>query len=158
MKKLRLYLDTSVISHLDAPDVPEKEADTKRLWERIKAEEFEVVISDLTIVEIEAAPEHKRSFMQSMIADISSIYVERNNEAKRMSDLYVAVGGLPPKSKDDALHIAIATISNRDVILSWNFKHIVNMRAMVAVDASNTREGYKSIRILAPNMILSEEE
>ena len=91
MKKFRLYLDTSVISHLDAPDVPDKEADTKKLWERVKSGEFEVVISDLTIVEIDAAPEPKRSFMRSAIADVSSIYIERDDEAKRLSALYVLV-------------------------------------------------------------------
>ena len=46
MKKLRLYLDTSVVSHLDASDVPDKEADTKMLWERIKAGEFEAMGGD----------------------------------------------------------------------------------------------------------------
>jgi predicted nucleic acid-binding protein len=57
MKKPRIYLDTSVISHLDAPDVPDKETDTRRLWEDIKTGKYEVVISDLTIVELEETPE-----------------------------------------------------------------------------------------------------
>jgi predicted nucleic acid-binding protein len=157
VKKLKIYLDTSDISHLDALDVPDKEADTKRLWEEIMAGTYGVVISDLTAREIDGCPEPKRTFIQSLMANISSEYVERSEEAKRLSGLYFEVGGLPPKSKDDAMHIAIATVSGCDAILSWNFKHIVNIRAMTAVDAVNLREGYHLIRILSPSMILEEE-
>ena len=158
MKKLRIYLDTSVISHLDAPDVPDKEADTKRLWEDIKAGVYDVVISDLTIVEADGCTEPKRAFMRSAIASIDIQFAERDNESKRLSALYVEFGGLPPKSKDDAMHIAIATVNGCDIILSWNFKHIVNIRAMTAVDAVNIKEGYKHIRILSPSMMLKEGE
>jgi hypothetical protein len=56
------------------------------------------------------------------------------------------------------MHIAIATVNKCDVILSWNFKHIVNFRAMTAVDAVNLREGYSLIRILSPSMMLEGEE
>jgi predicted nucleic acid-binding protein len=158
MKKLRIYLDTSVISHLDAPDVPDKEADTKRLWEDIKAGKYEVVISDLTIVEIEATPEPKLSFMRSMIAEIHGEYVDRNDESTLLSAKYVEFGGLPPKSRNDAVHIAIATVHRCDIVLSWNFRHIVNLRAIKAVDAVNIREGYNIVRIMSPAMMLDEEE
>jgi predicted nucleic acid-binding protein len=158
VKKPRIYLDTSVISHLDAPDVPEKEANTKRLWEDIKAGKYEVVISDLTLVEMRNSPEPKRSFMREAVTQITSVHVERDDESQRLSGLYVEIGGLPPKSRDDAMHIAMATINSCDIILSWNFRHIVNLRAMTAVDAVNIKEGYKPIRILSPAMILEERE
>jgi predicted nucleic acid-binding protein len=158
MKRPRIYLDTSVISHLDAPDVPEKEADTQRLWEDIKAGKYEVVISDLTLVEMRNCPEPKHSLMREAITQITSVHVERNNESQRLSDLYVEIGGLPPKSRDDATHIAMATINSCDIVLSWNFRHIVNLRAMTAVEAVNIKEGYKPIRILSPAMILEERE
>lgn len=159
MKRLKIYLDTSVISHLDAADVPEKEADTRQLWEEIKLGKYDVVISDLALVEIDRCKvESKRNFMYGMLADIGSQAVERTDETVRLRDLYVKIGGLPPKSLDDALHIAIATVNGCDVILSWNFRHIVNLRAMTAVDAVNMKEGYRLIRILSPTMMLSKEE
>jgi hypothetical protein len=68
--------------------------------------------------------------------------------------LYFERGGLPPKSKDDALHIAIATTCGCDVILSWNFRHIVNMRAITAVDSVNIHQGYRTLRIMPPTMLL----
>ncbi|MDR1481917.1 MAG: PIN domain-containing protein [Synergistaceae bacterium] len=158
MKKLRIYLDTSVISHLDAPDVPDKEADTKRLWEDIKAGRYEVVLSDVVYDEVERCAEPKRTFMLSKIAEINSHLAIRDDEAESLSALYFEMGGLPHKSKDDALHIAIAAVSNCNMILSWNFRHIVNLRAMKAVDAVNLMEGYSPIRILSPSMLLGGEE
>ncbi len=158
MKKLRLYLDTSVISHLDAPEVPEKEADTRRLWEDIKLGKYDVVMSELIYSEVDRCPqESKRLMMRSELAEIESTYADQTDEADRLADLYVTVGGLPPKSADDAMHIAIATVAGCDVILSWNFRHIVNLRAMNAVDATNIKEGYKTLRILSPTMMLNEE-
>ncbi len=158
MKKLRLYLDTSVISHLDAPEVPEKEADTRRLWEDIKLGKYDVVMSELIYSEVDRCPqEPKRLMMRSELAEIESTYADQTDEADRLADLYVTVGGLPPKSADDAMHIAIATVAGCDVILSWNFRHIVNLRAMNAVDATNIKEGYKTLRILSPTMMLNEE-
>jgi predicted nucleic acid-binding protein len=158
MKKLKIYLDTSVISHLDAPDVPDKEADTKRLWEDITSGRYEVILSDVVFDEIVRCEEPKQSFMLSKIAEIDSQDVRKDDESERLSALYFEIGGLPPKSKDDAMHIAVATVHDCDVILSWNFRHMVNLRAMKAVDAVNLREGYNPIRILSPAMILDEEE
>lgn len=158
MKKLKLYLDTSVISHLNAPEVPEKEADTRRLWEDIRLGKYDMVLSELVYAEIDRCPdEQKRIFMRTALAEIPSDYVDVQEEAERIGALYVEVGGLPPKSMDDAMHIAVATVAGCDIILSWNFRHIVNLRAMTAVDAVNIKEGYRTIRILSPTMILSEE-
>jgi hypothetical protein len=96
--------------------------------------------------------------MRESIVKISSFYVDRDDESGRLSDLYVEMGGLPPKSRDDAMHIAVATIQSCDVIVSWNFRHIVNLRAMKAVEAVNTQEGYELIKILSPTMMLNEED
>ena len=119
---------------------------------------YDVFISELTYAEIDKCPdESKKLFMRSMLADIPIIYAERTEESERLSNLYVKIGGLPPKSLNDAMHIAVATENECDIILSWNFRHIVNLRAMKAVDAVNFLEGYKLIRILSPSMMLEEE-
>ena len=84
--------------------------------------------------------------------------INKSDEAELLSKMYFEFGGLPPKSKEDALHIAIAVAAGCNVILSWNFKHIVNLRAMTAVDAVNLKEGYGSLRILSPTMLIESEE
>jgi len=158
LKKLKIYLDTSVISYLNAPDAPEKMNDTLKLWRDIKAAKYHVHISDLTIEELNDCPEPKRADMLSLLLDIEYTEVEQDERSEQLSLLYFEVGGLPPKSKEDAAHIAIASVNDCDVILSWNFKHIVNLRAMTAVEAVNIRERYKNIRIISPAMLLDEEE
>lgn len=156
MKKLKIYLDTSVISYLDQQDAPERMAETQELWEKIKAGEYNIAISDLTFDEVGRCAEPKRSLLMQRVAEIHFEEIARDDESRRLSDLYFERGGLPPKSKEDALHIAIATANNCDVILSWNFKHIVNLRAIRAVEAVNIQEGYRIIRIMPPTMLLEE--
>jgi predicted nucleic acid-binding protein len=156
VKKLRVYLDTSVISHLDQQDAPERMADTALIWEDFKSGLYDIVISDLAMAEIDDCAEPKRSFMRRSIAEISYEEVVRNEETRRLSALYFERGGLPPKSKDDAMHIAIAAVYNCDIILSWNFRHIVNLRAITAVEAVNIQEGYRVLRIMAPSMLLEK--
>jgi predicted nucleic acid-binding protein len=151
-------LDTSVISHLDQQDAPDKTKDTLALWEDIKLGSFYVIISDLTLAEIDDCAEPKRSFMRQCIAEINYEDVARNDETRRLSALYFERGGLPPKSKDDALHIAIATVYGCDIILSWNFRHIVNLRAITAVESVNIQEGYRALRIMHPTMLLEKGE
>ncbi|MCL2486955.1 MAG: PIN domain-containing protein [Oscillospiraceae bacterium] len=158
MKRLKLYLDTSVISYLDQQDAPEKMNDTHELWKDIKIGKYDVVVSDVTLYEIAKSPEPKHTLFLSMLNEIQYHNVDQTDEAKRLCNLYFEVGGLPPKSKNDAMHIAIATVSECNVILSWNFKHIVNIRAMTAVDAVNLKEGYRQLRILSPTMLLEREE
>ena len=158
MKKLKLYLDTSVISHLDAPDAPDKMADTKRLWTLMKYCRYDIVISDATIDELEGCAEPKRSFMYEQLAMIVYTDVERSEEAQTLAKLYAEVGGLPPKSRVDALHLAIASVEGCQAIISWNFKHIVNLRTMNAVEAVNIREGYYPLKILSPTMLLESED
>jgi predicted nucleic acid-binding protein len=153
MKKLRIYLDTSVISYLDQQDAPERMADTALIWEDFKSGMYDMVISDVALIEVNRCEEPKRSFLRRRVAEISYEEASRNEETRRLSALYFERGGLPPKSKDDALHIAIATVYGCDIILSWNFRHIVNLRAITAVEAVNVQEGYRVLRIMPPTML-----
>jgi predicted nucleic acid-binding protein len=156
VKKLRVYLDTSVISHLDQQDAPERMADTVLIWEDFKSGVYDTVISDLALIEVNRCAEPKRSFLRQRVAEIGYEEVVRNEETRRLSTLYFERGGLPPKSKEDALHIAIATVYRCDIILSWNFRHIVNLRAITAVEAVNIQEGYSVLRIMPPTMLLEK--
>jgi predicted nucleic acid-binding protein len=158
MKKLKLYLDASVISHLDASDAPEKMADTRRLWAIIKHGRYDIVISDATVDELEGCAEPKRSFMYEQLAEIEYSSIGRAEETKALANLYVEIGGLPPKSRVDALHLAIASVAGCQAILSWNFRHIVNLRAITAVETVNIREGYYPLKILSPTMLLESED
>jgi predicted nucleic acid-binding protein len=157
MKKLRIYLDTSVISHLDAPDVPDKEADTKRLWEDIKAGKYEIVLSNVVFDEVSNCEEPKRSFMREEIARTDHTLVNIDARGVKVASRFVNLGILKQKSFDDCQHIAAAIISGCDAIVSWNFKHIVNHKTMMGVKAVTALEGYDDLLIYTPSILIGGE-
>jgi predicted nucleic acid-binding protein len=158
MKKLRIYLDTSIISHLDAPDAPDKEADTKRLWEDIKAGKYEVVLSNVVFDEVNDCDEPKKSFMRGKIAEIEHTLVNVDAHGVEVASRFVDLGILRQKSFDDCQHIAAAIVSGCDAIVSWNFKHIVNRKTMMGVKAVTALEGYDDLLIYTPSIIIGGEQ
>ena len=158
MKKLKIYLDTSVISHLDAPDVPEKEADTKRLWQKIKAGEFMAYISAVVIVEIDNCHEPKRSFLRREIQTTPHTVLRKTDEVASLADQYIAAKILRPKDYNDCLHIAYTRIYNCDMLISWNFEHLVNYKTVAGVKSVNALAGYDETRIYPPSMLIGGNE
>jgi predicted nucleic acid-binding protein len=154
MKKLKVYLDTSVISHLDAPDMPSNMEDTLKLWQDFIDDKYTIAISDLVMTEVSRCPDPKRTFLYSKLAKVKFEEVKQNTDSDVLAKLYFKEGGFPPRSVNDAKHVAIATINNCNIIVSWNFSHIANLRAMRAVDVVNLKEGYPSLRILSPSMLI----
>lgn len=158
MKKLKLYLDTSVISHLDAPDVSEKMADTIALWNEIKAGKYDIVISELVIEEITYCFEPKRTFLNDELRKIETTLVTRTKKVSELAKNYVENGVLSAKSYDDCMHIAYAVIENCDFLVSWNFKHLVNINTIKGVKIVNAINDYREISIISPTMLISKEE
>jgi predicted nucleic acid-binding protein len=159
MKKLKIYLDSSVVSYLDQQDAPERMAETHRLWEKIKAREFDVVISDVVRTEIDDCEESKRITLLSYLDEIkySVVEVGANERALEIAGRFVDLGVLRQKSFDDCQHIAAAIISGCDVIVSWNFKHIVNHKTMMGVKAITALEGYDDLLIYDPSILAGGE-
>ena len=95
MRKLKVYLDTSVISHLQQDDVPDKMQETLELWEQFKErDDVSVVISDLVIREISQCAEPKRSFLLSKLAQLDYIMAQTTDEERKLSNIYLQNGVL----------------------------------------------------------------
>ena len=156
MRKLKLYLDTSTISHLIADDTPEKMADTNKLWEDFIDEKYELFISPVVMSEIDNCPEPKRSKLYARMEQIQFEILQRTDEITRLAKEYITNGILTEKSFDDCLHIAIAVINNCDIIVSWNFKHLANVRTIDKVKIANAMNRYREISIVPPSMLLIE--
>ena len=129
MRKLKVYLDTSVISHLLQEDVPEKMADTRQLWEMFKNGKYNVCLSAVTL-----------------------------REASEVARQIINTGILTEKSFDDCQHIGVAVVNDCDCIISWNFKHIVNIKTIRGVRSITNLQGYKPIEIWSPSVLLESEE
>ncbi|KGP74849.1 twitching motility protein PilT [Desulfosporosinus sp. Tol-M] len=158
MNKVKIYLDTSVISHLEAEDTPEKMQDTLLFWQEIIKIYYKVSVSDLTLAELAKCPEPKRSQLFVYLSQIDYEEVEEAPEIIALAEEYIRHGVLSQKSRDDCRHIAIATIIGCLYIVSWNFKHFVNIRTINKVQAVNKLLDYNEINILPPSMMLKGEE
>ena len=158
MRKLKLYLDTSIISHLFAEDTPEKMEDTNRFWKEVVKGKYEIYISPVVINELENCHEPKRSQMFSKLEQVQLQILERTNEVSTLAKEYIAGGVLSEKSFADCLHIAFAVVYDCDIIVSWNFKHLVNLKTINKVKVVNAINHYREIGIMPPAMLLEEEE
>jgi predicted nucleic acid-binding protein len=155
MKKPKLYLDTSIISHLYAPDRLDWQEDTRRFWEDVKAGMYEVFISPVVVAEIERCKEPKRSFLLEQLRLTEYIVLEKTNEIGDLAQRYVDANILRPKSFDDCQHIAYACVYNCDMLLSWNFAHLVNVRTISGVKGVNALAGYREMPIYTPTMLIA---
>jgi predicted nucleic acid-binding protein len=158
MKKLKIYLDTTIISYLDQKEKPERMAETHRLWEKIKTGEFEVVISDIDIAEINGCSEAKRVKLYEYLSQINYTLVNSDKRAIEIATKMVDLNVLKQKSFLDCQHIANAIVSGCDAIVSWNFRHIVNHKTMMGVKAVTALEGYTDLLIYAPTVLIEGEE
>ena len=157
MRKLKIYLDTSVISYLDQSDSQEKMEQTRKLWKILQIGKYDVVISDLVLIEINECKEPKRSILKEYLAQINYKRVNITEETEEIANEIIKEGILNPKSFDDCLHIASAIISDCNIIISWNFKHMVNVDTINGVRKITFAKRSNNIDIYAPYVLLSEK-
>ena len=158
MSKLKVYLDTSVISHLLQDDVPEKMADTKKLWEMFCANKYEIYLSTVTLEELRGCLEEKRNMLFDYLGQIEYNLVQVDDAVEEIAQKIIEMGILTKKSYDDCQHIGAAIVSECDCIISWNFKHIVNIKTIRGVRAITQLKGHKPIEIINPSVLLESEE
>ena len=145
--RLRLYLDTSVISAYMDDRMPERRWATLEFWGRLR--EFDVSISELTVTEVRATGAvGPRRQMEELIAPFEVLPV--GEEDRALAREYVRRGVFSPATMDDALHVAVAVVSRRDLLVSWNFRHLVNRRRRALVNEVSISLGYPTIEIIAP--------
>jgi predicted nucleic acid-binding protein len=155
MKK-KVYLDTSVISYLYQLDAPEKMQDTLELWEIFKEGVYDVYISDIVLREIDRCSEEKLNIVLDYLEQISYTIIETNQDTIEMAEKFIDFGILKQNSFDDCQHIAAAILAGCDIVISWNFKHIVNVRTVRNIKIITTLEGYKDLQIYPPSVLLEE--
>ena len=148
---MKVYADTSTIG--GCFDIEFKEWSLALFLEYQQGSK-KIMLSDLTIQELEFAREEIRNKIAEVPKEqIISLGV--NDEAIKLAETYINEGALTNKSYNDALHIALATINNADVLASWNFKHIVNINRIRLYNSINLKLGYKMIEIRTPREILN---
>jgi predicted nucleic acid-binding protein len=144
--KNKVYLDTSVISALFDKRTPERMQMTKSAWNRL--EDYDVYLSDRVIDELKQASESLREIFLAAVNDFVVLPV--SEKAHTLAKAYVEQGIFPEKYYDDALHVAIASVNQIGVLLSWNFTHLVKLKTRRMVALVNTMENYLPVEIISP--------
>lgn len=151
--RLRIYADTSVLGGCEDEEFAEHSV---RIMENFIRGEHILVLSILTVQELASAPAAVRQRLASG-PEAHLEMLQLNAEAKDLAEAYVAAGVLTAKMRADAQHIAMATVGRVDVLVSWNFRHIVNLERIHGYNSVNLRRGYPMIEIRTPREVLSHE-
>jgi len=147
---MRVYIDTSVIGGVF--DIEFEQA-SRSFFEAVERGEIKIVVSDLFVAELSRAPENVRNLLENCsVEHIES--VELTEDAATLADRYISEGVVGKTSLADCQHIAIATINRVDVLVSWNFKHIVNLRRIRGYNSVNLKYGYPMLEIRTPAEVL----
>jgi hypothetical protein len=145
--KLKLYLDTSVFSAYLDERAPDRQAQTVEFWERKLA--FDVCTSKLAREELAQTPNADRRRRLLGLLDGMTLHTI-TQEMKELSEQYVRAGVFTTIMLNDALHVAAAVLTRQDILLSWNFKHLVNRVRRAKVNQVNVSKGLPGIEIIAP--------
>jgi len=148
--KSKIYLDTSVISVYDDSRIPQRQSQTRDFWKILK--NFKVYISEVTISEINNSPNIAKKKQLLNLASKFQI-LKITDQVKNLASEYIEKKIIPARYIDDALHLAIATINNCDILVSWNCKHLINLRTKREANKINLANGYKKIELVEPPMV-----
>lgn len=154
MRKLKLYLDTSVIGVLDDSDTPDRQADTHALWEQIKADEYDVYLSQTVLDEINRCHPDKLATLLKYLSEIKFTLLEVDGEIERIAQTFIDNGVLKQKNLDDCYHVAYSMKYDCDAIVSWNFKHIFNIKTIRGVKIVSGLTGYPEVAIYSPTILI----
>ena len=150
---MRVYVDTSVVGGMFDPEFERR---IKPFWNAVADGKIHIIASDILEEELKDAPEHVQAFFHRLPkAQIEHIMATADSDA--LAEQYIAAGVVGKTSFDDCRHIALATFARADVLVSLNFKHIVNMRRIQGYNGVNLLHGYPTIEIRTPAEVINDE-
>jgi hypothetical protein len=159
MDKPKIYLETTILSFYygseATPEYRQYKADSRAVFDLIKAGEYEAFTSSFATDELTDEPDmEKRLKMLALISEYGVKVLFPTEETQRLTKLYIQEGVVSPVWESDAAHIAMTTVNGLDFIVSLNFTHIVRPWTVERVRRVNFREGYKPIGIYKPSEVL----
>ena len=145
--KLKIYLDTSVFSAYFDDRAQDRRAQTMEFWERIAS--FDACTSELAREELQNTPTaDRRKHLLRLLAGLTLHSI--TEEMRQLSERYVQAGVFTAIMMNDAVHVAAAVLTRQDLLLSWNFKHLVNRVRRAKINQVNVSQGIPTIEIIAP--------
>jgi predicted subunit of tRNA(5-methylaminomethyl-2-thiouridylate) methyltransferase len=132
---------------------------TLQFFKEVEKGNFDIYISQIVFDEIEKASGEKRKALKALIGKFTPKELEITEEILLLADKYIIEAALPKRAIDDSIHAAIATVNEMDALISWNLKHLANLRRKDKICGINLKEGYsKRLEIITPMEVSSDEE
>ncbi|GBU24736.1 hypothetical protein R83H12_01371 [Fibrobacteria bacterium R8-3-H12] len=151
IKVLRIYVENSVIGGYFDDEFKEF---TEKLFDKFKKGVYKPIISSHVIAELEnGAPDYIKENLKTIDYEEYAV----NEEMIKLTEKYMEQQIVSKNYYADALHIAVATVLRVDVLVSWNFKHIVNLNRIKLFNSVNLREGYSILEIRSPREVIENE-
>ena len=154
MKKNRIYVDTSVFGGVSDEEFSYI---TRRFFDEVRAGKHLLLLSEVTARELSGAPLDIRRHVAGLPEDVLE-HLGFTGEMAELRDAYLDANVAGRRWSDDAAHVAAATVARADLLVSWNFKHLVKWDKIRAFNAVNLRLGYPLITILSPREVVADEE
>jgi predicted nucleic acid-binding protein len=151
--KTRTYVDTSAIAGCLDEEFREY---SEKLLESFASGDSVLLLSDLTLRELEKAPVSVRQVLEQ-VPEQSIEVVSLNEESAELAQAYIESDVVSVNMLIDAQHIAVATVERADVLVSWNFRHIVNLHRIHGYNSVNIRRGYPMLEIRSPREVMKNE-
>ena len=149
----KYYIDTSVFGgYFDT----EFEDSTRDFFKEIYDKKFVILYSEITESELEDSPEKVKKLIRELPKK-NVQYIEVTEDSLYLAYKYIHENVVGKTSRDDCIHIALATINRADVLISWNFTHIVNLKRIRGYNAVNLKYGYPTIEIRSPQEMIDYE-
>jgi len=148
----RVYVDSTVVNGMFDYHMPERIERAKLFWDDVKNGRIRIIVSDVLEQEIRDAPQHVRDFFD----DLPESQIEQvalTEEAKELADRYIVEGVVGGSNMNDCRHVALSTLAEADVLVSWNFRHIVKLNKIYRYNAINKLLGYREIEIRTPEEV-----
>lgn len=151
---MKIYVDTSVFGgYFDK----EFEIPSKKLFKEIFDFKHSLVISAITLQELEKSPEKVKALLDKVLK-LNIELIGSDNEVDILASKYIKEKIITEKYLLDAYHIAISTVNRVDVLVSWNFKHMVNLLRIKSYNSVNLKYGYGIIDIRSPLELINETD
>lgn len=157
-KALKLYLDTSIFNFaISKQGVEAEKAATLKLLDQIRNERFETFVSEVVLREIARAKADKQRDLLDVMKSLPLENLLMTPEVESLADKYIEEKIIPARYRDDALHMAVASVYHLDVVVSWNFEHLVKVKTRREVQGANTMMGYRTIDLATPMEVMHDE-
>ena len=114
----------------------------------------DLYISDVVLDEIARAPAHLRPALEELVSEVGPMVLPESSETLELAEAYLGSRIVPPRFRDDARHVAVASVAGVEALVSWNFKHLVNLRRKRLILSVNLRFGYPLIDLISPEEVL----